>query len=42
MKLLHGYLKGTVEGDIMKWRVGSALEDGELGVGSRKSKKPGN
>ena len=60
MKLLCGYLKGSVEGDIMKWRVGSgmgrdkrevqrirkykyvALEDGELGVGSRKSKKPGN
>ena len=60
MKFHHGYLKGSVEGDIMKWRVGSgmgrdkrevqrirkykyvALEDGELGVGSRKSKKPGN
>ena len=60
MKLLCGYLKGSEEGDIMKWRVGSgmgrdkrevqrirkykyvALEDGELGVGSRKSKKPGN
>ena len=60
MKLLHGYLKGSEEGDIMKWKVGSgkgrdkrevqrirkykyvALEDGELGVGSRKSKKPGN
>ena len=59
MKLLCGYLKGSVEGDIMKWRVGSgmgrdkrevqrirkykyvALEDGELGVASRKSHIPG-
>ena len=59
MKLLHGYLKGSVEGDIMKWRVGSgmgrdkrevqrirkykyvALEDGEVGVASRKSQIPG-
>ena len=59
MKLLCGYLKGSEEGDIMKWKVGSgmgrdkrevqrirkykyvALEDGELGVASRKSQIPG-
>ncbi|KRX30000.1 hypothetical protein T09_1796 [Trichinella sp. T9] len=41
MKFHHGYLKGSVEGDIMKWKVGSALEDGELGVASRKSQIPG-
>ena len=59
MKFHHGYLKGSVEGDIMKWKVGSgmgrdkrevqrirkykylALEDGEVGVASRKSHIPG-
>ena len=25
MKLLHGYLKGSEEGDIMKWKVGSGM-----------------
>ena len=59
MKLLHGYLKGSEEGDIIKGWVESvmgrdkrevqrirkykylALEDGELGVASRKSQIPG-
>ena len=59
MKLLHGYLKGSEEGDIIKGWVGSgmgrdkrevqrirklkflALDDGEMGVASRKSQIPG-
>ena len=59
MKLLHGYLKGSEEGDIINGWVESvmgrdkrevqrirkykylALEDGELGVASRKSQIPG-
>jgi hypothetical protein len=58
MKLLHGYLKGSEEGDIIKSWVGSgmgrdkrkvqrirkykyvALDDGELGIASRKSHIP--